>query len=97
MTKSLYILPLDINKYPIAKTEVENLNILIEFCNFITSDITKEAMVHQQKHGYLSVADLEGIQGVRLNPNLEPNYFVFHGEFQEICVKLSKRTPLLFI
>ena len=30
-----------------------------------------------------SVADLEGVQGVRLNPPLEPNYFVFMGNLKK--------------
>ena len=30
-----------------------------------------------------SVADLEGVQGVRSNPPLEPNYFVFMGNLKK--------------
>ena len=29
-----------------------------------------------------SVADIEGVQGVRSNPPLEPNYFVFMGNLK---------------
>ena len=37
-----------------------------------------------------TVADLEGVQGVRSNPPLEPNYFVFIGNFKKFGVKLGK-------
>ena len=30
----------------------------------------------------LAVADLEGVQGFRSNPPLEPNYFVFMGNLE---------------
>ena len=44
-----------------------------------------------------SVADLEGVQGVRSNPPLEPNFFIFMENFNKFCLKLGKRTPLLYI
>ena len=42
-------------------------------------------------------ADLEGVQGVCSNPLLEPNYLISMGNFKKCCVKLGKRTPLLYI
>ena len=45
----------------------------------------------------LSVADLEGVQGVRSNPPLDQNYLIFMGNFKIFCVKLGQRTPLLYI
>ena len=39
------------------------------------------------------MADLEGVQGVHLNPPLEPNYFIFMGNFEKFRAKLGKRTP----
>ena len=47
--------------------------------------------------GLQSVADLEGVQGVRSNPPLEPNYSIFMENLNRFCLKLSKRTPLLYI
>ena len=35
----------------------------------------------------VSVADLEGVQGVRLNPPLETDYFIFMENFKTFCVK----------
>ena len=35
-------------------------------------------------HQRISVADLEGVQGVRSNPPLEPNYFVFMGNLKNV-------------
>ena len=37
------------------------------------------------------MADLEGVQGVRSNPPLEPDYF--HGEFKEILSKVKLTNP----
>ena len=34
-----------------------------------------------------TVADLEGVQGVRLNPPLETDYFIFMENFKTFCVK----------
>ena len=34
-----------------------------------------------------SVADLEGVQGVRSNPPLGPNYSIFMGNFKTFCIK----------
>ena len=39
---------------------------------------------HSDKY---AVADLEGVQGVRSNPPLEPNYFIFMGNFKTFYVK----------
>ena len=39
------------------------------------------------------MADLEGVQGVCSNPPLDPNYFIFMGNFKKVCGKLCKRTP----
>ena len=41
-----------------------------------------------------SVADPEGVQGVRLNPPLRPNYFISMGIYLKSWVKPTKRTPL---
>ena len=41
------------------------------------------------------VADPEGVQGVRSNPPLELNYFIFMGNFRKNEAKLRKRTPYL--
>ena len=41
-----------------------------------------------------TVADLEGVRGVRLNPPLQANYFNFMGKFKENQVNSWKRTPL---
>ena len=43
-----------------------------------------------------TLADLEGVQGVRSNSPLDPNYFIFM-EFQEICLKLGKRISLFYV
>ena len=45
--------------------------------------------------GGKSVADPEGVQGVRSNPPLELNYFIFMGNFRKNEAKLRKRTPYL--
>ena len=46
--------------------------------------------------GGKSVADPEGVQGVRSNPSLELNYFIFMGNFRKKNeAKLKKRTPYL--
>ena len=42
-----------------------------------------------------SVADLEGVRGVRSNPPLGPNYFKLMGKLKKIQVKCRKRTPFL--
>ena len=41
-----------------------------------------------------TVADLEGIQGVRSNSPLESNYLIFMGNFKKFCVHLGKRTGI---
>ena len=42
-----------------------------------------------------TVADLEGVQVVRLNPPLGPNYFSFMGKFMNNqVIKLLKMNPL---
>ena len=43
--------------------------------------------------GGKSVADPEGVQGVRSNPPPELNYFIFMGNFRKNETKLRKRTP----
>ena len=40
------------------------------------------------------MADPEGVQGVRSNPPLELNYFIFMGNFRKNEAKLRKQTPL---
>ena len=35
----------------------------------------------------------ESVQGVRSNPRLRPNYFIFMGIYLKSWVKLTKRTP----
>ena len=45
--------------------------------------------------GFLaSVADPEGVQGVRSNPPFGLNYFIFMGNFRKNEAKLEKPTPL---
>ena len=41
------------------------------------------------------MADPEGVQGVRSNPPLELNYFIFMGNFRKNEAKLRKRNPFL--
>ena len=41
------------------------------------------------------MADPEGVQGVRSNPPLELNYFIFMGNFRKNEAKLRKQTPFL--
>ena len=40
------------------------------------------------------MADPEGVQGVRSNPPLELNYFIFMGNFRKNEATLRKQTPL---
>ena len=49
----------------------------------------------RSKEIHVPVADPEGVQGVRLNPPLELNYFIFMGNFRKNGAKLGKQTPFL--
>ena len=46
-------------------------------------------MTERLEQDHNSVADLEGVQGVRSSPPLESNYFIFVGNFKKLCVKLG--------
>ena len=43
---------------------------------------------------FCPVADPEGVRGVRSNPPLRPNYFIFMGNYKKTWVNWSNRTPL---
>ena len=64
---------------------------LVYYFAFI--DFIRHSVLPLIQCGY-SVADLEGVRVVRLNPPLGPNYFNFMGKFMNLG-KMLKTNPLL--
>ena len=76
-------------------TQVRHSDCMSQYVVIIEPPHEKTNNLHMrnQRCRSAAVVDLEGVQGVHSKPPLEPNYFIFMGNFEKFCVKLGKQIP----